>query len=208
MRRAAVCVALLATPTAARAQAVSLGVQGALGDYREVSSNRRFRGTGVAGTLWLAVGRLSGEGTISRLHYDPPDGGGLTAFASTQIDARVGLRVAPGLVAEAGWLRRTVDPELATQEMAAAPIGLTYYKSLGPGAIAGLRGAYLAGARFTGEGSAGLAFELGLFVRIGASNGRYRFTADYGFQRIDRKVHAVAVPIEQSLVRVGLAVGF
>jgi hypothetical protein len=208
-RRAAVCLALLASPAVARAQAVSLGVQGALGDYREVSSNRRFRGTGVASSLWLDVGRLSGEGTVSRVRYDPAVSSVvLDRFTATQIDARVGLRVAPGLAAEVGWLHRTIAPELATQEMAAARIGLKYFKSLGPGATAGLRAAYLAGARFTGEGSAGLAFELGMFVGLGSRNGRYRLTADYGFQRIDRKVNAVAVPIEQSLVRVGVAVGF
>jgi len=42
---------------------------------------------------------------------------------------------------------------------------------------------------------------------VGSQNGRYRFTADYGFQRIDRKVNTAKVPIEQSLVRLGIAVG-
>lgn len=210
MRTAALgvlCVA--AAAVALPAQTVSVGVQGALGDYREASSSRRFNGSGVAGTLWLRVGRLSAEGTISRLGYDPRDRSGvLEPFTSTQIDARLALSVAPGLAVEAGWLRRTIDPDLATQDLAAAPVGLRYRKALGPGASAGLRGAYLAGARFTGAGSAPLAFELGMFVALGSRNGRYRLTADYGFQRVDRSVQGVKVPIEQSLVRVGLALGF
>jgi hypothetical protein len=48
----------------------------------------------------------------------------------------------------------------------------------------------------------------GLLVSAGPVNGRYRVTGDYGFQRIDRKVGGQPVPIQQSLVRVGVAVGF
>jgi hypothetical protein len=92
--------------------------------------------------------------------------------------------------------------------MGAARIGVRYSKLIGPGTTVALRGNYLAGAKFTGKGSAGLAFELGLLVSTGPVNGRYRLTGDYGFQRIDRKVGGEPVPIQQSLVRVGLAVGF
>ena len=49
---------------------------------------------------------------------------------------------------------------------------------------------------------------VGLLVSVGPQNGRYRLTADYGFQRIDRKVGTAKTPIEQSLVRLGVAVGF
>jgi hypothetical protein len=200
---------LAASGAAARAQTVLLGVQGALGDYREVSSNLRYRGGGVGGSLTLQVGRFSAEGALTRISYDPRDKtSGLASFKSTQIDARLGVDVASGLTAEVGLLRRTIDPELSAQEMAAARIGVRYSKVIGPGATVGVRGNYLAGAKFTGEGSAGLAFELGLLVSVGPQNGRYRLTADYGFQRIDRKVNTIKAPIEQSLVRLGVAVGF
>jgi hypothetical protein len=63
-------------------------------------------------------------------------------------------------------------------------------------------------AKFTGAGTAGLAFELGLLASVGPQNGRYRFTMDYGFQRVDRKVNNTSAPIEQSLVKLGVAVGF
>ena len=89
-----------------------------------------------------------------------------------------------------------------------ALIGLRYSKTLGPGATVALRGNYLAGAKFTGGGSAGLAMELGLLVSAGPQNGRFRVNGEYGFQRVDRKVGGLAVPIQQSLVRVGVAVGF
>ena len=210
MNRVLVLTSLLAaTGVSARAQTVLLGVHGALGDYREVSSNRRFKGSGVGGSLALRLGRFSAEGALTRDSYDPRDGNaGLTSFKSTQIDARLGVDVASGLTAEVGLLRRTVDPELSAQEMGAARIGVRYSKLIGPGATIGVRGNYLAGAKFTGQGSAGLAFELGLLVSVGPQNGRYRLTADYGFQRIDRKVGTAKTPIEQSLVRLGVAVGF
>jgi hypothetical protein len=210
MNRVMVLTSLLAaTGVSARAQTVLLGVHGALGDYREVSPNLRFRGTGIGGSLALRVGRFSAEGAVTRMSYDPRDKtGGDSSFHSSQIDARLGVDVAAGLTAEVGLLRRTVDPELSAQEMGAARIGVRYSKLIGPGATVALRGNYLAGAKFTGQGSAGLAFELGLLVSVGPQNGRYRLTADYGFQRIDRKVGTAKTPIQQSLVRLGVAVGF
>jgi hypothetical protein len=199
--------------TAAPAQTVILGVHGALGDYREASSNLRYTGGGFGGALWLRVGRLHAEGAVTRTSYTPrKESTALTDFTATEIDARVGVEIASGFAGEVGLLRRNIDPALAAQEMGAARVGVRYSKLIGPGATVGLRGAYLAGAKFTGKGSAGLAFELGLLVSVGPQNGRYRFTADYGFQRIDRRVDLQSgrakVPIQQSLVRLGVAVGF
>ena len=48
--------------------------------------------------------------------------------------------------------------------------------------------------------------ELGMGMSVGASNGRYRLTADYAFQRVNRKT-ADKVPIQQSLAKVGLQLG-
>ena len=210
MRRALILSALLLVGGAtARAQTVSLGLHGALGDYREVSSNLRYRGAGGGLALWVRLYRFSAEAAATRVSYDPRDNNsGLTSFKATQIDARVGFDVAAGFTAELGLLRRTISPELTAQEMGAARIGVRYSKLIGPGTTVALRGNYLAGAKFTGKGSAGLAFELGLLVSTGPVNGRYRLTGDYGFQRIDRKVGGQPVPIQQSLVRVGVAVGF
>ncbi len=203
------CVVVAAAASQAAAQTVSLGVQGALGDYREVSSNLRYRGGGGGAMVWLRFKRFSAEGSFSRVSYDPRDANsGLASFKATQLDARVGVDVAAGFTAEAGVLKRTVNPDLAAQEMGAGRIGVRYAKQIGPGALVGLRGNYLVGAKFTGEGTAGLAFELGLLASVGPQSGRYRFTMDYGFQRVDRKVNNTSVPIEQSLVKLGVAVGF
>jgi hypothetical protein len=47
---------------------------------------------------------------------------------------------------------------------------------------------------------------------VGSPNGRIRVTGDYGFDRFDRHTNpagagTVKVPIQQSLARLGLAVG-
>jgi hypothetical protein len=210
MNRAIVLTALLLVGGAtARAQTVSLGVQSALGDYREVSSNHRYRGAGGGLSLGLRLHKFSAEAAATRVSYDPRDGSsGLTSFKATQLDARLGYDVSAGFTAEVGVLRRTISPELAAQEMGAARIGVRYSKLIGPGTTVALRGNYLAAAKFTGKGSAGLAFELGLLVSTGPVNGRYRLTGDYGFQRVDRKIGGAKVPLQQSLVRVGVAVEF
>ncbi len=70
------------------------------------------------------------------------------------------------------------------------------------------RGAYLVNPQFSGDGDAELAIELGLGVAVGFSSGRFRIRTDYEFQRIDRKVNQIDVPIEIALARLGLEVGF
>jgi len=191
----------------AAAQRVSIGLHGALGDYREVSQDLHYRGTGGGAALWVSYHKFSAEGSFTRVSYDPKKGG-FQSFKATQLDARVGYAVAAGVTAEVGVIKRTVDPALSAQEMGAGRIGVRYVRQIGPGTTVGLRGNYLPGAKFTGQGSAGLAFELGLLLSAGPTNGRYRFTGDYGFQRVDRKVNGFKAPLEQSLVRIGVAVGF
>jgi hypothetical protein len=120
----------------------------------------------------------------------------------------LGYEFRSGLTAEVGVLRRDVNPRFSAQEMRAGRIGLTYSRPIGPGVTVGLRGGYFVGAKFSGGGSAPLAFELGLLLSVGPTNARYRLTAAYGFHRVDRKVDGTPVPIEQSLLRLGAAVGF
>jgi len=69
-------------------------------------------------------------------------------------------------------------------------------------------GAYLAAPKFSGGGSAGLAFEIGLGIGVGPQGGRLRFTTDYDFQRIDREVNGAATPIQSLVTRAGAVVRF
>jgi hypothetical protein len=187
----------------AGAQDVSLGVQGALADYTD---RDLFRGTGGGLTIWARLGHISAEGSIVRTSYHPlTTNFGLIGFKTTQLDARLGFDLAAGFTAEAGLMKRTVD-RVGMQEVGSGRIGIRYSKFIGPGVFVGVRGNYLVAANFTGGGSADLAIELGLLASVAPRNGRYRFTMDYGFQRIDRKVSGEEVPIQQSLVRLGVAV--
>ena len=54
----------------------------------------------------------------------------------------------------------------------------------------------------------GLSAEVGLGIAVGTANGRFRVRADYEFQRIDRKVDNQDVPLQMSLAKLGLEVGF
>jgi hypothetical protein len=83
-----------------------------------------------------------------------------------------------------------------------------------PGVRMAMRGGMLVGSKFSGGGTVSPvgALELGLNMEVDAVRGRLRFTGDYDFQRIARKTTSggseVAVPIQQTLGRVGLAVAF
>jgi hypothetical protein len=70
-----------------------------------------------------------------------------------------------------------------------------------------VRGAYLVDPKFIGGGKADVAFEFGLGVGVGTSNGRFRVYSDYEFQRIDRRAGGFDVPIQVNVVRSGFALG-
>jgi hypothetical protein len=50
--------------------------------------------------------------------------------------------------------------------------------------------------------------EVSLGVGVGTSNGRFRVRADYEFQRIDREVNGVDLPIQLSRATIGVELGF
>ena len=53
-----------------------------------------------------------------------------------------------------------------------------------------------------------MTFEFQLGVGLGTANKRFRFHAEYEFQRINREVGVVDVPIQLSLARAGVSFGF
>ncbi len=209
MRRlVVVSLALVAgAATAAAGQRASVGVQGAFGDYREVDSNLVYRGGGVAGTATLSWHKFGADVAVTRLSYDPHGGAATQSFKSTQVDVHLRWYIANQVSFETGFLKRTIDPDFAAQSMGAFRIGARGLYSIGPGASLALRGNYLAGSKFSGGGSAGFGIELGLGISLGRSDGRFRVTGDYDFQRVNRKTTTVDVPIQQSLARLGVSVG-
>lgn len=215
MRRLAFGVGLALLPGAAAAQHFVVGPQVVFGDYREVSSDLHYRGSGggVAGSFtWK---KLAVDASVAGVTYDPTaDGTATASFKATQIDVRLRYYVTGPVSAEVGFVNRKAKPEFEAQSVGAVRAGARMSYLLGPGVRMGLRGGMLFGAKFSGGGTVSPigALELGLTMGVDALRGRLRFTGDYDFQRISRKTDdgsgPVAVPIQQSLGRVGVAVVF
>lgn len=200
------------SPVAAQ-KALNAGGQFAFGDYKETASALHYQGGGAGFWVGFTKGRLSADGSLLAISYTPVnDASGFEDFKTTQIDGRLRYYIASGVSAEVGFTRRVVDPEFTAQSAAAARVGLRASYLLGPGANLALRGTYLAGGKFSGGGKAGFGVEVGLGLSVGATNGRWRLTADYEFQRFNRVTNVggteAKVPLQQALARVGLAVGF
>jgi hypothetical protein len=202
-----------AWPVPAAAQQGSVGPEFGVGEYREATSSLRYRGVGpgVAGSVTFH--RVTAEGALASIRMNPTNGSEATeSFRATLIDAWLRWDVLDYLGFEVGLTKRSADSEFAAQSVGAARIGARTRCLLGPGAAIWLRGNYLAGARFSGGGSAPIAMEIGLGLDIQWSR-HVRAAAQYSFQRLDRKTNpaggaAASVPIEQALARLGLAVGF
>jgi len=199
--------AAVAGAAPATAQRLNLGVQGVFADYRELSSALVYSGGGFAGIAQLNWHKFGADFQVAKVNYSPTSSSSATdKFSSTQFDAHLRWFLASGISLETGYTKRDISPDFTTQNFTAIRAGVLANYSLGPGANLLLRGNYLAGAKFSGGGSAPFALELGLGVSVGAANGRYRITGSYEFQRIDRKT-SVNVPIQQAMARIGAAVG-
>ena len=197
------------------AQRAVVGLHVVAADYREVSADLHYRGTGggVAGSFtWK---KLTVEASALSVKYEPTaDGTAIESFTARQIDVRLRYYVSGPVSAELGFVNRKADPEFEAQSMGAARVGARMYYVLGPGVRLALRGGMLFGAKFSGGGSSKPigALEIGLAMGVDALRGRVRVSGDYEFQRIARKTDdgsgEVNVPIQQALGRVGIAVAF
>ncbi len=216
MSRAAAGVALLVLASrAVLAQQVSVtvGPQFALASYREVASGLRYQGTGFGGAASARYRRLSAEADVVRLSLDPATGSSATSgFRATEVSAWVAYDVATYASVEAGFIRRTADPEFDAQSVGAVRVGARSFYEIGPGATVLFRANYLAAPKFSGGGHAAFSIDLGLGLDVRLAR-RLHGTADYTFQRINRKTNPggtgeIDAPIQETVARVGLAVGF
>lgn len=204
----------LVLPLTLGAQKLQLNAGGhfIFGDYKETAEALHYQGAGIGFSVGFAKGRISADGSFGALSYKPAqDSTGFEDFKTSQIDGWVRYYIANGISGELGFTRRVADPEFAAQSASAARIGLRASYQLGPGAHLAVRGNYLAGGKFSGGGKAAFGLEVGLGLAVGASNGRWRVTADYEFQRFNRTTESggieAKVPLQQALARVGAAFG-
>ena len=208
-----VALLVLASRAALAQVSVTVGPQFALASYREVASGLRYQGTGFGGAASARYRRLSAEAGVVRVSLDPTTGSAATSgFTATEVSAWVAYDVATYASVEAGFIRRTADPEFDAQSVGAVRVGARSFYEIGPGATVLFRANYLAAPKFSGGGHAGFSIDLGLGLDVRVA-GRLHGTAGYTFQRISRKTNPggtgeIDAPIQETMARVGLAVGF
>jgi hypothetical protein len=196
------------------AQHVSVGPQVAFGDYREVSSDLHYRGTGIGAKATLTWRKFSADVVLSKVKYKPKTSAATADFDASEVDVRLRYYVTGPVSAEVGFVSRKMDPEFEAQSVGAVTVGARMAYVLGPGVGMSLNGGLLFGSRFSGGGSTSAlgALQLGLGVTVDALRGRVLVTGDYGFQRFSRNTDdgsgALPAPIQQSLGRIGIALAF
>ena len=200
-----ILVALLGTANVAEGQIVRLRLEGIALTYQEVRDGRISTGSGGGAGIELALKRFRLD---IRAYTAKVEGEAGSTFDLVQADVRAGFFVNQFLAIEVGGGRRYIDPEFATQEVGVIRVGVLSDNRLNRFANVWVRGAYLVDSRFSGGGDSDLAFELGLGAGLGSANGRFRAHAEYEFQRIDRRVGTGDVPIQMSVARLGVALGF
>lgn len=214
MRLGLVATLLLLAAAPLSAQRVTLGVDAALADYREQGPALRFTGGGLSARAGVEAWRVHVQARLTRLHVEGASANAevTDAFDIAQSDVRVGMRVTPRIGVEVGLLSRTMQPEHAAQSMNAWRAGGVFLQPLAPGADVAVRAAYLGATKFGGGGTAPFGLDVGLAVSYGPGTGRVRVTAEYDFQRIDRRTTIggtrVDVPIQNAIARIGVAASF
>jgi len=200
---------LALTGGAAAQQRFTVGLQGVYADYRETSSSLKFTGGGLGASFAFALHKLGADVSFASIKLTPVDSTSTSGqeFTAKVFDANVRWRVLGQVSAEVGVTSRKMDPEFAAQGFGAVRIGGRGAVNLGAGADLTVRAHYLAGAKFSGGGTASFPIDLGLAFSLGRADGRLRVTGDYEFQSINRKTTAKA-PVQQALLRVGASLGF
>lgn len=214
MRFVLVALALAAMSAPVAAQRFAVGPQIAFGDYKEVSPDLHYRGSGIAGKVSMSWKKFSADVVLSKLKYKPEGGAATTEFDASEVDVRVRYAIAGPVSGELGFINRKTDPEFEAQSVGAAVVGAHIDYLLGPGVRIALNGGVLAGSKFSGGGTVSAlgAIQLGLGITADALKGRVQFTGDYGFQRFSRETDdgsgPASAPIQQSVGRIGLAIAF
>lgn len=214
MRYLLVVTALLLATTPLLAQRITLGAEGALADYREQGAALRFTGAGVAGRAEVSVWRLSAQARITRVHLEgASENAEVTdAFDLSQSELRLRMHVTSRIGVEAAALSRRMNPEHAAQSLRAWRAGGVYVQPLAPGADVAVRAGYLAATDFGGGGTAPFGLDVALAVSYGPGAGRVRLTAEYEFQRVDRRTtvagRRIDLPIQSALARIGVTAAF
>ena len=199
---------LAATTQLAAQKPVRIGIHSVGMTYTEVTEATKSEGVGAGATLQFRWRRFGLEGLVAKARLKPVNNNELQEYDFVQLDVRFNYWIAEIVALEIGGEWWKIDPEFAAQEVGAGRIGIVSQYPLAKISEIWARAAYLINPRFSGGGEVGLAVEVGLGVAVGTSNGRFRFVAESNFQRIDRRVNDVEVPLQVTQARLGVVVGF
>lgn len=178
-------------------------------NHSEIGEELEFAGTGIGLAGSYRTGRFGvfAEGMLTSLKSG--DNAVTESSYDVQLwDLRATYRLIPGLDAVVGAQARRVRPEFEAQDVGLLRIGLASDAQISRLADLGVRAAWLPYSRFNGGGDAGFGFEVGLGVTVGRADARYRALMSYDFQRIDRTVNGVDVPMQMMIARLGFQMGF
>src|SRR5207237_7691918 len=97
------------------AQHVNVGPQIAFGDYREVSSDLHYRGTGLGAKATLMWKKFSADVVLSKVKYKPKTSAATAEFDASEVDVRLRYYVTGPVSAEVGFINRQMKPEFEAQ---------------------------------------------------------------------------------------------
>jgi hypothetical protein len=197
-----VSLGLLAARAAA-AQTVQIAGYGVAATNSEVERVRQVRGLGLGADVRVSFARfrLEARGVSASLQADYSI---QQDYTVRQLQAVATYLWRPLLAFQLGLDRRFASPDLAAQEVGLFRVGVLSETRLS--SLARVQGnlAWLPLARFSGGGGSSFGAELGFGVGVGRAAGRLEGIVEYTYQRIDRKVNGLGVPLTFSVVRAGV----
>ena len=185
-----------------------VGLAGSHATNNEASADNRQSGFGGSLTARFGAERWGVEAELNVRSLSPSEDETLEDLSIRGGALRGHYGVWRDLDVEVGLESRTIDPELAAQDVAGLLVGLRYEVPFASIASMRIRGAAIPLTWFNGGGDSGIGVAVGLAARIRPTAGRWGLFGEYDFRRLDRSVQGIDVPIQFESVRLGVELGF
>jgi hypothetical protein len=194
---------LLAPAGRLLAQQIEVVAFGVAATNAEVDDTREARGLGFGAGAAVRFDRFLVEARAQTASLDAefsvqPD------YVANELALQATYFRRPALGVLLGVERRFISPDLAAQEVGLVKIGLRTETPLSRLGRIRAHVAYLPVTRFSGGGGSSLGLELGLGIGVGPADSRFGGIAEFVYQRIDRDVNDVEVPVQYSATRLGM----
>src|SRR5947208_17152845 len=114
-------------------QHVSLGPQVVFGDYREVSSDLQYRGSGIGAKATLEWKKFSADIVLSKVKYKPTSNGtATTEFDASEVDVRLRYYITRPVSGKPGFINRKAEPEFQAASLVAVNARPLVSELIGP----------------------------------------------------------------------------